>query len=286
MTNENNRQKLLLLKMNVLDNNILILWSFIFFTFLHLVSYLYILINRIEKRNSNYLNWFDKRRLYYSFGLSTLHAIVVGPLATYIWYSLDKNICIAPNIGTSSEINDVPFYLCDFMIGYLLADFVLISIWLSPKETNLHHIIGIIGLGLITFTKGGGKLGLFFVATEISTIFLNIRWFMLQNNKQEKNDQPQSTSRAMTIINILFVISFGAVRIVGIPWLLECCIQLYNSNLLKIYSCSGIIAASIITSLNIYWFCMMIIKIIVILRPGTFDNVEYYTQIDKEEKRE
>src|SRR5574338_342500 len=260
-----------LIEMINLDNNNLIIYSFVVFSILHILWYL------LAIRGWNKESWLNKKRLYFSFTLSTIHAGIVGPLATYLWYKLPIETCVAPNVSMYGETTNIFFYLCDFMIGYLIADFIFISLWLSPTETNIHHIVGIIGLAMITNYKTAGKLGLFFVATEISTIFLNIRWFLMQKQKQEKDDK----SHLMTLINGLFLFSFFSVRIIGIPWILGCCIDIFYSDFNRVYAYIGIFAAVVINCLNIYWFVLMIIKLIVILRPGTFDNVvEYYKQTD------
>lgn len=210
------------------------------------------------------------KRLWFSFSLSTLHALIVAPAAVYLWIN-DNEICFNDKLDNT---NTLGYMLMKFMIGYLLSDFVWISIWLSPIETNLHHIVGLLGLGSIVFFSRAGKMGVFFVATEISTIALNGRWFLMHSEHK---------GILLLFFNILLLLSFFSVRILGLPWFFgQCLVQLTYSNVFYEIKTIGLVTGIFISTLNIYWFILMIQKVINMIKPGIAkEDKEYYASPDK-----
>lgn len=216
-----------------------------------------------------------KKKLWFSFSLSTLHALIVAPIAVYLWFNNDE-MCF---INKDDQHNRLEFLLMKFMIGYLLSDFIWVSIWLSPLETNLHHIIGLLGLGSIIYFKRGGNMGMFFMATEISTVPLNLRWFLMHSEKK---------GLILILINVLFLFCFFIVRICGLPWFFGCLSQLISSDVDNTPKMLGVITGSIICCLNVYWFVLMLQKVISMIIPGgrKKEGKEYYHSPKEEVKAE
>lgn len=226
--------------------------SFCFFSILHILWK----VCCGSKYNGN-------KKLWFSFSLSTLHALIVAPLSVYLWFNID-GMCF---VNEDDNHDRTEFILMKFMIGYLLSDFLWVSLWLSPIETNLHHVVGLLGLGSIIYFKRGGNMGLFFIATEISTVPLNLRWFLMHSGTK---------GMSLVVINVLFLLCFFSVRIYGIPWFYGCIDQLLHSDGNVIVKMVGISSGTIICCLNIYWFVLMIQKVIAMVSPNKKDAKEYY----------
>jgi len=133
-------------------------------------------------------------------------------------------------------------------------------------------------LGSIIYFKRGGNMGMFFIATEISTIPLNLRWFLVHSDYKK--------SLLLIPVNFVFLFSFFIVRIYGLPWFINCLIQLNYTDSVREMKIMALLTGTIISGLNVYWFVLMIEKVIGMLFPGKTATKEYYSKpvgVDKQD---
>ena len=74
--------------------------------------------------------------------------------------------------------------------GYLVFDFICYYFIVKAKgtlaiQTYLHHIIGFTAYYSTIYTGGSSmKMAIITLSVEVSTIFINLRWFMFELKTQ------------------------------------------------------------------------------------------------------
>jgi len=196
--------------------------------------------------------------LFISFMVSTIHALVVGI------YGL-----VALNYETSClamESLSKPYYLLDFTISYLFCDLVFVAFWDSPRSIVYHHILSILGLVLGRITGLGYGVALSFLRTELSTIPLNICWYL----KQTKRD------RGMTlwVAGVSLLLSYFFFRILASKWLILSCIpEIYDSAPLPL-AIPGSIIVLFNCVMNFVWYIQIINKFLFTVNTKNINSKE------------
>jgi len=101
--------------------------------------------------------------------------------------------------------------LTDFSVGYMVFDLIFISTWSSGEYALMlmHHALSM-GLWPISSFAGWGQgWVIWFIAMEISSLFMAVRWMILS-----AGGKGSSTEK---LNGLLFLVSFFIIRIVPIP---------------------------------------------------------------------
>ena len=147
------------------------------------------------------------------------------------------------------------------ILGYFIHDFLALatikSNWKNKKDQLFHHFTGIFLAGLIVVQCSSMQNILpvvkIFALAELSTIVLNIKWFLSQVNAPDY---------LQDVIGIAFAVSFFILRIIIIPyytiWLIfftDSCSGSIQNN------CLGIVLV-LVSILQMYWFQCIVHKIV------------------------
>lgn len=185
---------------------------------------------------------------------STIHAVVVSSLTCYIF--------MFGVLGTNRVFSKSPlgFTTLQISLGYFIADFY--GCLHDPNLRKdigslLHHVAGIIGIGLGLYHQGLYAFFIIFrLLSELSTPFVNLRWVFYELGP------PYKDSLWYYVASLGMVISFFLCRILVLPWLWY---QLLTTivhpssvivpPVLRVWIC---INYTMFDVLNVYWFGKMI----------------------------
>jgi len=195
---------------------------------------------------------------------SFIHAFNVSAVAIFILLTRSSTTLWNPGY-IEDEMWSNMFILT---YQYLAVDLALMLIFPTPGDRQfiIHHIFGGLGIFLIWYMKQCWLIGLIFELTELSSVFLNITWYLHKSIEEDaKNNLPPNLFRKKLFYQagVCLLISFFLTRIVGggvivyyiynnydfimtIPW--------FN----YIYLLVG---SSIISCLNIFWFYKLLAKL-------------------------
>jgi len=197
----------------------------------------------------------QKKNLYSTFP-SFVHALV--QCCSYPMF-------ISLGLSPEHNVNRVtyfdygwPVFLQGIFVGYLMADFII----LTPKDLGLaycvHHLSAI---GTFTWMCGVGSMQWYasmLVIGEFSTIFLNMRQWVLTTGYT-------SESTVVVRISLAFFMSFFIVRVVPLPrfvylWVTNDFEQLGNEKGWPVA-----VASTVMLGLNLalqsFWFFLMMKKL-------------------------
>ena len=185
---------------------------------------------------------------------STLHAVVASSLTCYI--------LMFGSLGTNRVFSksSLGFTTLQISLGYFVADFF---VCLKDPDLRkdigslLHHLAGIIGIGLGLYNQGLYAFFIIFrLISELSTPFVNLRWVFYELGP------PYKDSLWYYVVSLGMVVSFFLCRILVLPWLWY---QLLTTIVdpssvivplvLRVWIC---INYTIFDVLNVYWFGKMI----------------------------
>jgi hypothetical protein len=142
-----------------------------------------------------------------------VHSAVQSTAATYLLFTdpyikpelikfakgedFDVIRTISPNVAL----------LLPITLGFFLYELVVLPLWWTPKEAAMvfHHVLPL----FLNLTTCFHTLSLYFVFTEISTPFVQMRWFI------EKHLSRQHIAYKINAVVMLFI--FAVVRILPIP---------------------------------------------------------------------
>lgn len=126
----------------------------------------------LEQNDAVKLDW-DSRIM------STIHAIISTILAYHAIFTHPK------------LLEDLYFYyqpsftfVISYTVGYLMADMPIV-ISQNDYMMCIHHGMGILGLSTSTTTGLASGTLIFFLTTEITTPFMNLRWFLYQSGLRD-----------------------------------------------------------------------------------------------------
>jgi hypothetical protein len=181
-----------------------------------------------------------------SFILSTIHAIIVG-LYGLIELPYQDSCLSAPSFSKD-------YTILELTMGYLISDLIFVAWHQSPKSIIFHHIFSTFGLGLGRYFGLGYGLGMTFLRTEISTIPLNICWFMKKANKDK--------GISMWIMGAILLLSYFLFRILAIKWVVYDCVSELYSFLPWYLSLPGIFVILFNSVANCKWYIQIINKLL------------------------
>jgi len=132
-----------------------------------------------------------------------------------------------------------------------------------------HHIAGPLTWIVAAYTRTNQCIASSFQFNEFSTIFLNIRAFVLSSGYE-------SDGTVATIAGLLFFLSFFVVRVVPLPlWIYYWVTSDYAIYLKK----NGLVLAILQTIVNLFhvimqcfWFCLMLNKLMKVLNKKDKDG--------------
>ncbi|XP_076441474.1 TLC domain-containing protein 4-B-like [Babylonia areolata] len=183
--------------------------------------------------------------------VSTAHATTVSLMSAYAHLYDD-------DMHTHPVWWDCPLVrtACAVVIGYMVMDLILITIYfkdMGELEYYVHHSASIFAYYYVVSYGVMPYFANFRLLSEISTPFLNIRWFLLTIGV------PKS-SRTYIANRIVLLISFFFCRVLVIPfyWL-----KVFTATYRDDFALLGhtplvlVLTCVILDSLNIYWFCKL-----------------------------
>jgi hypothetical protein len=190
------------------------------------------------RTSRSYLTW--------SYVVSTLHALYIGPYALWLLLTTSaRDFCVAPLEGSDWALTEV-------MGAYLLADTLCVALWLSPWEIIVHHVASLVTL-FVAYRYGiGYGVVLRFAMTEMSTLPLNICWLL----KPDAGDPPASPVRARVLkyAGGLLVAIYFATRVATIPEMVLVCYPQIWHELPRWIAVPSVFALAYMMGMNVVWF--------------------------------
>lgn len=208
-----------------------------------------------------------KRRSFLCIFPSTVHAAVhcFGlPAVIALGYSEGHNL---QKIAFYDEI--WPSFYQGFFAGYMIADY---SKTYKDLETAyvVHHIASCAAWFLSAYLRSMQWQTTLLQFCEVSTFFLNLRQFFLTSGYP-------SSGTTMTVTNLIFFLSFTAVRVVPLPMILR---EWATLGFHDMRAKDGFAMASVGTmftlihcALQTTWFAIMVKKLVQVL-SGAKDKEE------------
>ena len=166
----------------------------------------------------------DKMRLWWSIKCSNvLHAVVIGPVATYAIFTDEKMVAIVTNLREwdfpaiyETILMTQESYFCPALVTFSVGFFVWDLIYSKHAESFeflmvLHHVISIL-VWPIALNNGLANFFLLsFMASELSSPFIHVRWYIRSKYGQ---------GMAWILMTLIFILAFIVVRIVVLPYIL------------------------------------------------------------------
>jgi TLC domain len=201
----------------------------------------------------------SRRYLAWSYVVSALHALYVGPYALWLLLTTSARYhCIAPIEGGD-------WTLIEVMGAYLLADTLCVALWLSPREIIAHHVTSLVSLGIAHAFGIGYGVVLRFAMTELSTLPLNACWLL----KPEADGPPPSPTRtrALSYAGALLVLVYFATRVATIPEMLLVCYPQIWHQLPRWIGVPSVVALAYMMGMNVVWFWKICRRVYAATRP-------------------
>ena len=199
-----------------------------------------------------------KQYLVFAYIVSTIHALIVGCWG--LWLLRDKDI-------TERCLVDAPtdnWLLIHIIIAYLLADAICVVIWHSKYDIVVHHLLSACGLIIASHYRIGYGICVRFAITELSTIPLNICWYLRK--------RPNTSKYVLGLAASILIIIFFLVRILPIPNMLQQCYpQLWQHTQLPLFFLS-IHTITYMLVMNIVWFYRIVLQFIRVMLLPTLDK--------------
>ena len=186
------------------------------------------------------------------------------------------------DINTYNRLSDFDIVIYLYAISYFIYDLYIINfkvITRKRNEYNVHHFIVLYSiLYTLIYEIYSGYL-VWFLTTELSTIFLDIRWFLLKSKISEN-------SLLSKIVSINFFITYSIFRVIQLPYAEYQFITNYDVVISsQFYLYRQVLIFLIIYLLNIYWykqifnkFCKFLIKYIFPKPYSLYDDDIAYEQ--------
>ena len=166
----------------------------------------------------------DKMRLWWSIKCSNvLHAVIIGPVATYAIFTDEKMVAIVTNLREwdfpaiyETILMTQESYFCPALVTFSVGFFVWDLIYSKHAESFeflmvLHHVISIL-IWPIALNNGLANFFLLsFMASELSSPFIHVRWYIRSKYGQ---------GMAWILMTLIFILAFIVVRIVVLPYIL------------------------------------------------------------------
>jgi len=159
---------------------------------------------------------------------------------------------------------------------------VLILVYTDLKTTGtvVHHTLGLLSFSLVYISKQEQYFALLWTATELTTPFVNTRWFLYVTK--------QSNTLLYTVNGLVMTLGFLVWRVAYIP--LKGFSALYyfsdHISLLRPYMVPVNFCIPAITLLNVYWTYLMIRGIISVLIKSKKGEKREEKREDKREESE
>jgi len=182
--------------------------------------------------------------------VSTLHALFVTTFAGFVLFT-DASV----TNDVVSGYNMLHDWNLRILIGYFTYDLLLVlgTKQLRTSSSIIHHVMGLLGAFSTLYWHQVQLFTVLFTFTEITTPFVNNRWFLAVAKK---------TSSTFYLVNgILMALGFVVVRVLMVPgWAFY---AIYNQ-WVPLQDISHLLLTSLfvcvigISLLNVYWTYLMI----------------------------
>jgi hypothetical protein len=209
---------------------------------------------------------------------STVHAAVHSfglPSLIALGYSEGHNL---HKIAFYDEV--WPAWYQGFFAGYLVADFIK-SYGHLGTVYNIHHVTACAAWTFSSYLRSAQWQTMLLQVCEFSTLFMNLRRLLLTSGYD-------SSGTTMSVVNLLFFLSFGAVRIVPLPMI---CREWVTDGFSTMRDKDGLLMASIgmgftviHVCLQTMWFGMMVKKLIKVIKGSHRDDENDEAVVTPEEK--
>lgn len=196
---------------------------------------------------------------------SFLHALNVSLVAIYILSTRSSEVLWNPGVIADEMWGNM--FLTS--VKYFTVDLFLMLIWPTPgdKQYIIHHIFGNAGIFFTWYFNRCWLIGLIFELTELSSVFLNITWYLHKEMEEKtKNNLPPSPVHKLLFLQagLCLLVSFFLTRIVGGGIIFYYIYDNYDKLrlILNWFTYSYLfIGVTVISSLNVYWFYKLILKL-------------------------
>lgn len=179
--------------------------------------------------------------------ISTIHAFTVSNFAIYIILfdmKLHQNKLLYNTFEISLTLNIV--------MGYMLFDFILMALYkeIFDFQFIIHHAVSISAFYACSQASVFPYIAIFRLTSEASTLFINIRWFLLTFSMK--------FTKYYSYNGILIWIFFTVFRIVPIVPIWISFYTVTNdpmwNNVNLFYKCLCILSSTPLDVLNIFWY--------------------------------
>lgn len=140
-----------------------------------------------------------KSTLFAQYVISTVNAIQSGAWGLYK-FTQGQRRWDNPSGNSQSVV---------LINGYMLADLLLADNWISDPATVVHHLIGLTSISGLLLGNIGSAFQSDAELMEVSTVFLNIMWFLRTFEKTE--------TKLYKFMSMSFLLLFFITRVVIYP---------------------------------------------------------------------
>jgi hypothetical protein len=169
-----------------------------------------------------------------------------------------------------------------FFVGYMVADYIK-SYGHLGTVYSIHHVASCLAWTLSSYLRSMQWQTTLLQVCEFSTLFMNLRQLLLTSGYD-------SSGTTMTAVNLLFFLSFGAVRVAPLPMI---CREWATDGFSTMRDKDGLLMASIGTGFTVFnvclqttWFGMMVKKLINVITASHRDDENDEAVVTPEEPRE
>ncbi len=162
------------------------------------------------------------------------------------------------DITTYNSLNNFDILIYLYAISYFAYDLYIVNFKVITKkknEYNIHHFIVLYSIIYTLIYEVYSGYLIWFLTTELTTIFLDIRWFLLKSKINNK-------SILSNIISLNFFISYSLFRVIQLPYVEYKFIINYDIMLsTKFYLYRQVFIFFLIYSLNLHWYIEILRKL-------------------------
>ena len=191
----------------------------------------------------------NEKKTWKNYSIALLSNIIIGVSSLInIMYRTDNNITLLTEFDKYIYIYSISYFTYDlYNVNFIVK-------YKNASEYNLHHILVLYAIIYTLIYKVYSGYIIWFFTTEISTIFLNIRWF-LYKCKYNNN----SFESVITSISVIF--TYTLFRIIQLPYAEYNFIKKYDNSLASdYYFYRQVLIFIVMYSLNMYWYYNIIKK--------------------------
>ena len=161
------------------------------------------------------------------------------------------------DVSTYNSLNNLDILIYLYAISYFIYDLYIVNFKVITKkknEYNVHHFIVLYSIIYTLIYEVYSGYLIWFMTTELSTIFLDMRWFLLKSKIREK-------AFLSKVISFNFFITYSLFRVIQLPYAEYQFVINYDTTLSNhFYLYRQVSIFFLIYALNIHWYTQILKK--------------------------